>query len=398
MCIRDSGYLVARAVGAGLAMAFALFYSNNLGVERRSLVAFIMTSALVVAVICTSGVSLTFRRSASNPDTKITLNAYIYLSTFLSILAALLTMVIVEIYSRTKTHIPNTLLIVTFVYAFFASLDFCFHQALIAYNLFKLASILDVLTIVMQISIYFIFFFANRLSIAVSLFTALIISYITSTVTTLLLLIGMRNPSIKFFYGEIKYLLSESKSYHLYGISNGFADRIDRIVIAWFLPLSFLGQYAVGTSLISFLRFLPEALSRLIVGGQQLPKLIWVNRSLVARVLAVTSLALAGSIISQFFVKIVFGDSWVMPFVVFLLFSLQEIARGYYQISLSKVVSDGDDKRVRTLSLSLILLSSGLSIAGANMFGLYGIPLGIGVGYIILLLSLRFRTSGAVIK
>jgi O-antigen/teichoic acid export membrane protein len=370
-------------------MTFALFYSSNLGVERRSLVAFIMTTALVAAVISTSGVSLTYRRAVPNQENRITLNAYVYLTTLLSIFAALLTLLCVVIYSHTKTPIPNTLLFVTLVYAFFASLDFCFHQALIAYNLFKVASILDVLTIVMQISIYLILLFVNQVSIAVALFTALIISYITSTITTLLLLIGIKDPSIKFSGGEIKHLLSQSKNYHLYGISNGFADRIDRIVIAWFLPLGLLGKYAVGTSLISFLRFLPEALSRLIVGKQSLPQIASLNKSLAKRVFVISAIAIMGSLVSQLFVKIVFGQVWILPFLVLLLFAVQEIARGYYQISLSKVVSLGEDKKVRKLSLALIVAAPLLSILGSQLFGIYGVPLGMAFGYILLIFFLK---------
>lgn len=384
-----NGYLSARGISAGLAMTFALFYSSNLGVERRSLVAFIMTTALVAAVISTSGVSLTYRRAVPNQENRITLNAYVYLTTLLSIFAALLTLLCVVIYSHTKTPIPNTLLFVTLVYAFFASLDFCFHQALIAYNLFKVASILDVLTIVMQISIYLILLFVNQVSIAVALFTALIISYITSTITTLLLLIGIKDPSIKFSGGEIKHLLSQSKNYHLYGISNGFADRIDRIVIAWFLPLGLLGKYAVGTSLISFLRFLPEALSRLIVGKQSLPQIASLNKSLAKRVFVISAIAIMGSLVSQLFVKIVFGQVWILPFLVLLLFAVQEIARGYYQISLSKVVSLGEDKKVRKLSLALIVAAPLLSILGSQLFGIYGVPLGMAFGYILLIFFLK---------
>lgn len=383
------GYLSARGLASGLAMVFALFYSNNLGVERRSLVAFIMTTALVAAVIFTSGISLTFRRSIPTPENKITLNSYLYLTTFLSILAAAVTLGSVFIYSKTRTEIPKTLLLMTVIYAFFATLDFCFHQALIAFNLFKVASILDVFTIGMQISIYFILLFVNQVSIAVSLFTALIISYITSTTTTVLLLIGLKDSSIKLNFQEIRLLIHQSKNYHLFGIANGFADRIDRIVIAWFLPLAFLGKYAVGTSLITFLRFLPEALSRLIVSGNPIPRLRALSKSLQYRIILILGLSLAGSFLSQLFVKIFFGDAWKLPFLVFFLFASQEIARGYYQINLSKLVSKGEESTVRNLSLTLIIAAPALSIFGSKVLGIYGVPLGIGIGYIALNIYLK---------
>ncbi len=386
-----NGYLGARGFAAGLAMVFALFYSQSLGVERRSLVAFIMTSALVVGVIFTSGVSLTFRKSMQSPENKITVNSYIYLTTLLSIVAAAVTFASVYVFSRTKIEIPRTLLLITVIYAFFATLDYCFHQALIAFNLFKLASILDVLTICMQVSIYVMLFFANRVSIAVALFTALILSYITSTVTTVLLLIGILDPSIKLKWAEIGDLLRRSKNFHLLGIAGGFADRIDRIVIAWFLPLGILGKYAVGTSFISFLRFLPEAMGRWIVGGQVIPAAWAVGKTLPRRIGLTLIVVLSGSFASQLFVKMFFGQSWNLPLLVFILFASQEIARGYYQVKLSRIVTAGLEHTVRNTSLALIIVAPVFSIIGAKSIGIYGVPLGMAIGYLGLNFFLKYR-------
>lgn len=386
-----NGYLSARGLAAGLAMVFALFYSTNLGVERRSIVAFIMATTMVVAVILTSGVSLAFRRSVPTSNNEITLNSYLYLTAFLSVFVSGFTLLFVLIYSHTKTEIPTTLLLITIVYAFFASLDFCFHQALIAFSLFKLAAILDVLTIGIQISIYLMLFLVNQVSIAVSLFTALIISYLTSTTAALLLLIGIKDSSIKFSSREIRLLVGQSKNYHLYGIANGFADRIDRIVIAWFLPLGVLGKYAVGTSLISFLRFLPEAMSRLIVSGNSIPVITKFSKTRVSQIVTFAASALVGSILSQQFVNLFFGAEWKLPFLVLLLFAVQEIARGYYQIVISRLIALGAERNVRNLSIILILLSFALPILGVNLIGIYGVPLGIGLSYVFL--SAYLKTS-----
>jgi O-antigen/teichoic acid export membrane protein len=377
-----NGYLGARGFSAGLAMFFALLYSNALGVERRSIVAFIMTSAVVIGVIFTSGVSLTFRKSMQAPDNKITVNSYIYLTTILSLVASCVTYLSVYVFSRTKIEIPRTLLLITVAYTFFATMDYCLHQALIAFSLFKLASILDVLTICMQVTIYLMLFSANRVSIAVSLFSALILSYITSTITTVLLLIGILDPSIKFKWREIKTLLSASKNLHLLGIGTGFADRIDRIIIAWLLPLGVLGKYAVGTSFISFLRFLPEAMGRWIVSGQLTPTLGKFGKSLLSRVALTLTLVIGGSLLTQIFVKIFFGNAWSLPLLVFIFFACQEIARGYYQVRLSRIVTSGFERTVRNTSIGLIFIAPTFSIIGAVSFGIYGVPLGMAVAYI----------------
>ena len=390
-----NGYLGARGFSAGLAMVFALMYSNSLGVERRSVVAFIMTSAVIIGVIFTSGVSLTFRKSIQAPDNKITVNSYVYLSAMLSLVAAAVTFLSVYIFSSTKIEIPRTLLLMTVIYAFFTTLDYCLHQALIAFSLFKLASILDVLTICMQVSVYLMLFSVNQVSIAVSLFSAFIISYITSTVTTVLLLIGILDPSIKFKWRELRTLLSASKNLHLLGIAMGFADRIDRIVIAWFLPLDILGKYAVGTSFISFLRFFPEAMGRWIVSGQVAPMFGKLGKSLVNRIAANLILVLGGSLLTQVFVKIFFGDKWSLPILVFIFFASQEIARGYFQVRLSRIVSAGLEKTVMNASLGLIFIAPIFSIVGAKSIGIYGVPLGMLVGYVGLNYYLKHVTTKA---
>jgi O-antigen/teichoic acid export membrane protein len=377
-----NGYLGARGFSAGLAMFFALIYSNSLGVENRSVVAFIMTSAVVIGVIFTSGVSLTFRKSMQVPDSKITVNSYIYLTTLLSLVASAVTFLSVYIFSTTKIEIPQTLLLMTVIYTFFATMDYCLHQALIAFSLFKLASILEVLTICMQVSVYLMLFSANRVSIAVSLFSAFILSYVTSTITVVLLLIGILDPSIKLRWLEIGALLSASKNLHLFGVATGFADRIDRIVIAWFLPLGVLGKYAVGTSFISYLRFLPEAMSRWIVGGQITPSFGKLGKSLLNRIAAILIMITGGSLLTKVFVKIAFGDKWSLPLLVFIFFASQEIARGFYQVRLSRIVAAGLEKTVRNTSLGLIFIAPTLSIIGAESIGIYGVPLGMAVGYV----------------
>ena len=137
------GYIGARGFSSSLAMVFALMYSNNLGVERRSIVTLIMASAIVIGLVLTSGVSLAFRKSIKAPNNKLTVSSYVALSSILSLIAAGTTLIFVQIYSNTRTEIPKTLLFIAVIYALLSTLDYCLHQALIAFSLFKLSSILE---------------------------------------------------------------------------------------------------------------------------------------------------------------------------------------------------------------------------------------------------------------
>jgi O-antigen/teichoic acid export membrane protein len=197
----------------------------------------------------------------------------------------------------------------------------------------------------------------------------------------ILLLIGILNPSIKIHWNEIKLLLNASKTFHLLGIASSFADRIDRIVIAWFLPLEVLGKYAVGTSFISFLRFLPEAISRWVISGQNLPIFRKSPKLMPVYIFLTAGIILLGSILTQILVKTLFGTEWTLPLLVLIIFSAQEIARGLYQIYLSKVIDTAKQRLVRDSSLILIVSTPLLSFVGAKSIGVYGVPLGMLISY-----------------
>ena len=392
-----NGFLLTRGISSLLALVFSLYYSKTLGVEKRSLVTLMLVVIVVVIVILTSGVGLAFRKfTISNPKL-ISLSAYLYTNLILAFLVSGFSIGILLTYSASHESIATTLLYLAAIYAFLGALDFNFHQGLIAYGMFKIASILDLLTIVIQISVFFLFSLSNQVSIAASLFTSLIISYITSVVSSALILLVHTNASIAPSWKDICLLIKTSTPFHVVGVASGFADRIDRIAIAWFLPLGFLGKFAVGTSLLTYLRFLPEALSRLIVSGQssfQLSASKLISKSWFARFFMGVFVSLVLATFSQVLIWVVLGKQWLIPFVVVFVFSVQELVRGYFQIRISALIATGEENIVAKLSVLLIMLSAILSIIGVNLAGLIGVPIGIALTYLILILLSYKKLTG----
>jgi len=382
------GFLFTRGFSAFLALAFSLYYSKNLGIEKRSLVTLILVVVVIVIITLTSGVGLTFRKYTASNHNFFSLSAYVYTNLILSFFVSIFSIGILLAYSSSRVTIPTTLLYLAAIYAFLGALDFAFHQGLIAYGMLKVASILDLLTIMIQISVFFLFSLANQVSIAASLFTSLIISYVTSVVSSVLALVVHTNASIVPSWKEIRLLISASRPFHIVGIANGFADRIDRIAIAWFLPLGVLGKFAVGTSILSYLRFIPEAISRLIVGGHSNFQLLasrligksWLNRLFIA-----LNLSLTLALVSQAMIWLTLGRQWLVPFIVVFGFSIQELIRGYFQLRLSELVADGQEKIVTRLSIYLIVTSTIMCLIGVNLFGLVGAPLGLALTYLLLI-------------
>ena len=392
-----NGFLLTRGISSLLALLFSLYYSKTLGIEKRSLITLMLVVTVIVMVALTSGVGLTFRKyTVSNPEL-LSLSAYLYTNLILAFLVSGFSIGILLLYSGSRVSIPTTLLYLATIYAFLGALDFNFHQGLIAYGMFKIASVLDLLTIVIQISVFFLFSISNQVSIAASLFTSLIISYVTSVVSSALILLVHTNASISPSWKEISLLIKTSTPFHVIGIANGFADRIDRIAIAWFLPLGVLGKFAVGTSLLSYLRFLPEAISRLIVSGQsnfQLGVSRLLGKSWIARFFIGAFVSLVFAIFSQVLVWGVLGKQWLIPFIVVLGFSVQELMRGYFQLRVSALVAAGKESLVSRLSIFLIALSAILSLIGINLAGLIGVPIGIALTYLILIFLSYKNLSG----
>lgn len=383
-----SGFVLVRAISSLLALGFSLYYSRALGVEKRSLVTLILVVTVTVMVALTAGVGLAFRKYTVIEPDLISLSAFLYTNLILAFLVSGISILALSVYSATHVSIPSTLLYLASIYAFLGALDFNFHQGLIAYGMFKIGSILDLTTISIQILVFFLLTLSNQVSIAASLFTSLIISYLTSVVSSILILLVHTNASITTSWKEIALLFKKSTPFHIVGIAGGFADRIDRLMIAWFLPLTFLGKYAVGTSLLTYLRFLPEAFSRLIISGQssfQLSRLKLMSKSWLLHLLAgvFISIVLAG--LSQLMVLIALGQQWLISFMVIAGFSVQELMRGYFQLRVSVLIAESKEKLVTKISLLLIALTTLLSLIGVKLAGLIGVPIGIAISYTILI-------------
>ena len=395
-----SGFVLVRGISSLLALIFSLYYSRALGVEKRSLITLILVVTVTVMVALTAGVGLAFRKYTVIEPDLISLSAFLYTNLILAFLVSGISILALCVYSATHVSIPSTLLYLAAIYAFLGALDFNFHQGLIAYGMFKIGSILDLATISIQIIIFFLLTLSNQVSIAASLFTSLIISYLTSVVSSTLVLLVHTNASITTSWKDIGILLKKSTPFHIVGIAGGFADRIDRLIIAWFLPLGFLGKYAVGTSLLTYLRFLPEAFSRLIIGGQsnfQLSRTKLIGKSWLLRLLAGVSVSIVLAGLSQLLVLVTLGQQWLISFIVVAGFSVQELMRGYFQLRVSTLVTESKDKFVTTASLLLIALSTLLSFIGVKLAGLIGIPIGIAISYAILI-SLSYTNKVGLSK
>lgn len=367
-------FLSTRGFTSGLALVLALYYTKLLGIEKRSILVYIMVTALILTVIFTSGISLTFRNRSAASITSKNLMAYLLTITLGGLGVAILSTALLSIFSQSKSEIPPSIYIIGFIYSFLACVNLGFQDGLIAKGNLKLATFLDFVTILIQGLSLIFFVYLDQTSLFMSVMISFVISYLLIVFATVSVFIQTEIFEFKGVTNEIKTLISFSKQNQLFGIANGMADRLDRFLIGLFLPLTYLAKYALITSLISFTRFFPEAYNRVILlkhhqrSSKQKNDFGLMGYGLIG--IAVISFVF----ISQIFIQVVFGQKWLLPIYIALIFGLQEIFRGWYQSNATKLVALGGSKTVSQTSFLLIIGSFVLILVGLNTIGLVGAP------------------------
>lgn len=377
-------FLSTRGFTSGLALVLALYYTKLLGVEKRSILVFIMVTALILTVIFTSGVSLTFRNRPAQSISSKNLMAYLITITLGGFGVAILSTVLLSFFSQSKSEIPQSIYIIGFVYSFLACINLGFQDALVAKGNLKLATFLDFVTILVQGLSLIFFVYLDQTSLFMSVIISFVISYLLIVFATVSVFIQTEKLAFEGVSYEIKSLLNLSKQNQLFGIANGMADRLDRFLIGLMLPLTFLAKYALITSLISFTRFFPEAYNRVLLLKHHQKS---AKRKTDFGLMAYGLIGIAIIIfvfVSQGFIQIVFGQKWLIPINIALIFALQEIFRGLYQSNATKLVALGGSKAVSQVSLILILGGVLLMLVGINVVGLVGAPLSMLILYAIL--------------
>jgi O-antigen/teichoic acid export membrane protein len=373
-----------RGVTSGLALVLALYYTKLLGVEKRSILVFIMVSALILTVILTSGISLTLRNRPTSSIKSSDLISFLFIITGSGVLVGVLNTLLLTYYAGIRSDLTSAIYIICFIYSFFACVNLGFQDALVARGNLKLAAFFDLITILVQGLLLLFFVYLDQTSLFMSVMISFVFSYLLISFATLSVFIQTESMNFSKVVSNSKQLIKTSSNNQLFGIANGLADRIDRFLIGLIMPLALLSKYALITSIISFTRFFPEACNRILLLRHHL------TEPGQKRTFSITSLMLAASgivifvLIAQFFIGFVFGDKWVLPLEVAVLFAVQEILRGYYQTNAVNLVALGGSRFISHISFFLILSAVSLMVLLINQFGLIGAPISMILIYIVL--------------
>ena len=383
-------YFLTRALTTLLAMVFALAYSRSLGLTNRSLLAFVMTSNSMIWILATSGTTLTLRKLNPTSFNNRISKSFISLLSIEIVVAFIFFFATNLIYSQFKNELPKNLFLGVLVYFIFSGLHLLSIEILIAFERFRLAGMLDLVTIILQIFAFYLFVSIEKLSLANCLLLAFSMSYLIVFLIALSVIKKSLNFSIRFASPREFYLLT--KGNHSLGFTLAVMDRLDRLLVGILLPTEMLGRFAVTNGMFTIFRFIPNATSKLLMSknNSALPNWIFSKRIIVTFTLAFLLIMLFGS---RLVIEFWLGTSWLLPLSVTLLVLAQEIIRGAFEINSNKTIVDGFSSLVHKQSVLIPIFAIFTAYFSTKMFGVVAIPLTFSLAYLGGMIFLKSKVS-----
>ena len=387
-------FISTRGLSSVFALILALAYTKLLGLEKRSVLAFIMVSALILTIVFTSGLSLALRNRPKSTIKDEEFIGYIALVLGASTLVGFINCALLLVYSNLKAEIPFPIFITCFVYSSLACFTLGLQDALLAAGKLKTATIFDLVTILIQILVFVFLVNIAQTSLMVSVFISFIFSYSIISFGSLTIFLSIIPIKISLLSGGIRSMMNQSRNHQLFAIANGLVDRIDRFIIGLILPISYLAKYALLTSIISFARFLPDSAIKIsLLKQHRKEKALKIDYS-IKSALFITFFGILFVATSQVFILLTFGSTWLLPTSVGFLLVIQEILRGNYQLIATRLIANGGALKMSRISGVLIITSISLTIIAVYTIGVWGAPAAMVVTYLLTTLLVQKELSG----
>lgn len=380
-------YLAAKVMATLLSLVFAFLYSRELGIINRSILIYVFTLSSLTWIVLTSGSTLTLRKMMPDKGSR-DFGSFVALIIVETLIGIIVLTIGLLVFSNYKTTIPDPLIVLIYAYFLLSGFAMILVEILITYLHYLFSGLIELVAVVIQLSLFYLILEPIGLSIASKLLLSFNFSYLIICLRMAHLIASSLGTNFKM--SSPKIFWKATKGSHLLGVSLGIVDRLDRFIIAFYFPTGTLARYSAMSSLISYFRFLPEFFSRIMISGFILPYSVFrKNRVIVISIFiaAVSTIVL----VSRLFILTFLGQEWLLPITIFIAFSVQEILRGIYQISVnynSKLNLSSSTNLIPVLLLVLAPILSGLML---HVFGLIGIPIAFSLAFIA---SISFAAVG----
>ena len=366
----DRQFVTLRGVSVFAALTFSLIYSKQLGVERRGLLTFVMMTNLVFSILLISGISLHLRNITRVEVDREALGTYISVVFLFSVTTPIINLIVLEIYQVIfNISIPINLVYVCILYCFFSTLSYGMHDALLLIKSIKIASVMDIGVVLLQIASYLTLVYSGETSYFVSVLISISISYLVMVTATLLLLIYIYNPTISLSLNTLMGLLRDSSTPTLVNVTGQVLERVDKVFIGLQASSPELGRFSSAQSVLGVSRFIPEAFAKLTIARDR-NFLVW-SKSPFVGLVTILCLGAIGAGIADRFMHYFLGPEWKLPLLMLFSIGVVEIFRGLHSLVVMNAVRTNQYKRLKRVSFAQLVVGLILQPVGIIFFGLW---------------------------
>ena len=376
-----------------ISFMFSIIYSRLLGLDNRAVLTFIFTIVSLLVLGFTASLGLSLRERLSRTD-QVSHELLFYFKNLLSLTFALLCVFDISlfIYSQIVAQLSIKIYLVASLLLISSSFIQGMNDCLVALDRLRTVMLFEISQVVTQIMAFIILEHFFDLSYINAVMLAITSTYIASGLIISVLIwksglierhvisVSTRPNFISYCKDSIKVVLPTI-----------LIDRIDKLLIAIFLPLSTLSRYSILLTFVSLFRFIPESVSKMYFSRHKINMQILKLRSLPVLILVPVVIGV-GYFSYRFMTLILLGRDWLLPFDIFLLVGFYELVRGIYVLSINRHYAIGNftvGNLIPSTSL-LVFLSVLLPLIFLVILGIRGIPIGLTLGYLLILLGGRW--------
>ena len=372
-------YLASRAMASGLALILSILYSLELGPQNRGFITVIMTFSILTIVTLMGGTTLTARKIGSAHFSSELRDSYRTLIAVEIFVGLIVFMILIASYSTFKQSIPGPLILVSTIYLVSSSYHFAMIEWKIAQKKLTTAGAAEVITILIQIVSFFILLRIKLFSAAVNVLIAFAFAYFV---------VGIwcnfdrdSNKKSVNLISSPRMFFAKTRGHHSLGVIMNLLDRSDRIVISLLYPTAILAKYAAMGGVLTFLRFVPDALSKISVAGKGILPKIFKDRRKQSIFILIISISVF-LIFARKFIEFSLGSNWLLPITTFAAFCLYELSRGTFQVYANKTIQQGSEMLSQRSVINVLIVFVFILPPFVFLFDLSGVPLSLAFAYL----------------
>ncbi len=392
----DSVFLGSGLVVAVLAALFALLFSHDLvGPENRGVVSVIFLAEVTYFTVALGGLNISFRSHRGSIHPSKYGNAFVQISVLASLLATVVVLATTIAYSHFKTEVAYPLILLSGFYAFLATLQNQLFQSLLSLHRIRARWKMDLFVVTSQILLYELLRLLNLFSVAVTIFLAFSLSYL---IAIILIFFNRKNLGLAIDFKQNQFanviqLFRDSAANYTFSIVAALVDKIDRILILLLFSTGTFGKYALLTGILSFARFLPDAVGNLVVAK----RMHWIEDHLGAnslkRTIVIIIMAVVYAFAAQETISVIFGIRWHLSFWIALLCSLAEVMRAFYTTKMSFLFDDTKSNLPSKSAVMILIIAVVIPIVIRPIISVAAVPGGLLFAYISTFIYFRIFSN-----